>query len=701
MKRAAAVARSPAFPRRARAADTTGRSGGAVHAGAREAGVPESNAHHCACGGECPRCQARSVLKVGAAEDRYEREADAIAERALRAPIDQGAVTQLPGSAGWSARPGSSGRPLDDATRTFFESRFGRDFSGVRVHTDSSAARSARDLDAHAYTLGNDIVFGAGRFRPETLDGRQLIAHELTHVVQQSATAAVRRKAEDFQINALPEDAASQTDRIFFARGGATVPAPELPKIKTLAASGDLTLHGFDSEDSAAAARAAIVAARLTAVDALLLAAGHKGKRVWKHHPDDGVGDLDYRSRRSVEVLPTPKGLLSAPSTVNPCGAAGSESMKGAQKTRCEAKFTEAFPTAKAVVDKAEKDIVTTPTAAATAVVKRFFDGVPRADVDANVTAIAKQVRQLSTAHRCNTSCDGGCDRPAYNKGAGLGAGGSMMTLCPSFLTASLDFRIKTLLHEAAHANPLEEIKDIAYSSTRLIPFLLASDSRRNTDSYVLLMRLVHSPGSMTVGPAAPDTLSGMKSAGAGSDTEQTERAVAWLESWLNYGDFDTGLVYQNLADSLAKGAWETAGTNESKVRTMHRLALAFAPDLTDPGPDGSPRTSPPAPLPTQTDKVRVAAIHDRFDKMYAAINHQQLTITRAPAGTTEAWGSSAGVLGQTVKVSDPFFALSKVNQVKRLVKLMARARLDISFGFEDKYVDALDRIRTKRGLGP
>ena len=436
-------------------------------------------------------------------------------------------------------------------------------------------------------------------------------------------------------------------------------------------------------------------------VDAMLALAGHTGKRVWVMHPDDGIGDLDYRSRRSVQVLPTPSGAVSAPATVDPCDVAGSEVAKGTEKSNCESKFTSAFPKAKAVVDKAEKDIVTTPTAAATAVVGRLFSGVPRADVDANVKAIAKQVRQLPTAHRCHTRCDGGCDRPAYNSGTGTGVGGSMMTLCPDFVSAGLAFRIDLLVHESSHANPVESIDDIAYHNTRLIPFLLAADSRRNTDSYVLLMRLVHAAGSMSVGPAAPDTLSGMKSTGAGSDTEQTERAVAWLESWLNYGDFDTGTLYKTLVDSLAKRAWETSGTNEFNIETMHRLATVFAPDLTDPGVDGAPRTSPPAAPPINTDKLRVAALHDRYSQMYSAVNQQPLTLTRVAPGTVEAWGSSGGVLAQNFRVADAFFTLSRVDQVKRLVKLMARARTDISFDFEDKYVAAIDLIRKHRKLGP
>jgi hypothetical protein len=79
----------------------------------------------------------------------------------------------------------SPGRPLDPATREFMESRFGHDFSHVRVHTDGKAAESAGAVNALAYTVGQDIVFGAGSYTPQTSAGQRLMAHELTHVVQQ------------------------------------------------------------------------------------------------------------------------------------------------------------------------------------------------------------------------------------------------------------------------------------------------------------------------------------------------------------------------------------------------------------------------------------------------------------------------------------------------------------------------------------
>jgi uncharacterized membrane protein YgcG len=89
----------------------------------------------------------------------------------------------------------SPGQPLDAATREFMEPRFGHGFSEVRVHVDAKADDSARAMDALAYTVGRDVVFGAGRYAPHTFAGRQLIAHELTHVLQQGGEKSVIRRA--------------------------------------------------------------------------------------------------------------------------------------------------------------------------------------------------------------------------------------------------------------------------------------------------------------------------------------------------------------------------------------------------------------------------------------------------------------------------------------------------------------------------
>jgi Domain of unknown function (DUF4157) len=147
----------------------------------------------CACGnhtmsGECEECKSkqgmfqRASLSPRGRGSEGQGEVPPIVHEVLRSP----------------------GRPLDPATRAFMEPRFGHDFSQVRVHTDAKAAESARTVNALAYTLGRDLVFGANQYAPRSFDGQRLLAHELTHVVQQQHTTPA-----NFQI-APPHDTFEQ-----------------------------------------------------------------------------------------------------------------------------------------------------------------------------------------------------------------------------------------------------------------------------------------------------------------------------------------------------------------------------------------------------------------------------------------------------------------------------------------------------------
>ncbi|RFC36115.1 MAG: protein of unknown function (DUF4157) [Candidatus Nitrotoga sp. SPKER] len=116
-------------------------------------------------------------LSVSSPGDLHEQQAERLAAQVTRLP---GPLTHR--AAGTTP---TSGAALPDELRSYFEPRFGHDFSRVRVHTDARAARSAQALGAQAYTLGNDMVLGAGQYAPHTGAGRHLLAHELAHVVQQ------------------------------------------------------------------------------------------------------------------------------------------------------------------------------------------------------------------------------------------------------------------------------------------------------------------------------------------------------------------------------------------------------------------------------------------------------------------------------------------------------------------------------------
>jgi hypothetical protein len=118
------------------------------------------------------------------------------------------------------------------------EPRFGHSFADVRIHADARAAESAAAVSAHAYAVGRDVVFGAGKYAPESADGRRLIAHELAHVVQQSSTGAAMPMAS-LEVGAVdaPEEREADRAASVVARGGAAEVA--LPGTGRLARADD------------------------------------------------------------------------------------------------------------------------------------------------------------------------------------------------------------------------------------------------------------------------------------------------------------------------------------------------------------------------------------------------------------------------------------------------------------------------------
>ncbi len=164
--------------------------------------------NHTVAGGQCTDCAKKKSalqpkLAIGPSNDSYEQEADRIADQVLAAPAhrpasagptriqrytraESGNAESAPDSVGRVLT--NSGNPLAPALRQDMEQRFRHDFSRVRVHSGPAAEQSARELNALAYTVDHNIVFGAGQFNPEADAGRRLIAHELTHVVQQTGS---------------------------------------------------------------------------------------------------------------------------------------------------------------------------------------------------------------------------------------------------------------------------------------------------------------------------------------------------------------------------------------------------------------------------------------------------------------------------------------------------------------------------------
>lgn len=144
----------------------------------------------------CPECEEEDEKVRRQVQDEeeevVEKEDDESLLRKAKAsaapPVDAGIESHIT-----SLRGG--GRPLSPSVRSFFEPRFGHDFSAVRLHTDATARGAANAINARAFTIGSDIVFNAGEYSDHSTNGRQLLGHELTHVIQQRKTPRVIQRA--------------------------------------------------------------------------------------------------------------------------------------------------------------------------------------------------------------------------------------------------------------------------------------------------------------------------------------------------------------------------------------------------------------------------------------------------------------------------------------------------------------------------
>ncbi|WP_462254719.1 eCIS core domain-containing protein [Ferruginibacter sp.] len=122
-------------------------------------------------------------------------------EKMQRKEIDGGEITADSNLENYVGGLQSGGQPLSNETRNFYEPGFGYDFSNVKVHTDSGAAKSAQSINALAYTSGSNIVFNTNQYSPNTDSGKRLLGHELTHVVQQHSE--IIQKYSDTNSNAI------------------------------------------------------------------------------------------------------------------------------------------------------------------------------------------------------------------------------------------------------------------------------------------------------------------------------------------------------------------------------------------------------------------------------------------------------------------------------------------------------------------
>jgi len=583
----------------------------------------------------------------------------------------------------------SSGEPLGADTRRFFEERLGYDFGAVRVHHDTRAEESARAVHAEAYTVGHHIVFNSGGFAPQTEIGRRLLAHELTHVVQQNRTAAAMQRAVLPGLEVTGRETGTGEAgswSVFFERNDTTLDSDgELAVLFAGGGSGkkkNFDLHGHISEDEAPtpADGKKLANDRIKTVDAELKSIGHTGKRKPKPKPDVGDGRLDYRNVRSVEIAPAGKKstTLNCKTTAatGPCSAA-------VKKT-----FGDTRKEAQSLIDKARRLLTSGTDAATNDLRDEFFGGAGGKGSGAAATKVLDEnlgkikgqmdLNAKSKHHRCGTLCDGACTIAiAYNEDVG---NASVLTLCPGFVKRDPVDRTRNFIHETAHGTPglglagkTAGTTDLAYRFERRLPRLTPDQALQNSDSYALFVMLAAEPAFTR--PKRPADKLGVKS----KEKPGVEDVLALLSDWLKWSTQETTNTYSTMVESRAKKKW----TNSYYEETMKLIASQFG------------LTNPPK-LPTDDDRFAVAGIVDHYEFISNAVR-KNLDVQRDPKTKTTTWSKGPG---NSIKLGDDFFALKTAPERTRL---LMRALVDqvstILAAHRKKFVDLAEQINARNPL--
>jgi outer membrane protein OmpA-like peptidoglycan-associated protein len=269
------------------------------------------------------------------------------------------------------------GQPLPETVRTFFEPRFGQDFSDVRIHTGSSAARTAQAVSARAYTMGRDIVFAGGHYQPSGVEGKRLLAHELTHVVQQSAAGLyqVQRQAIladapaglDKRCQLIPDGqpASGGLDFLFAINSSAFTPtAGERTSLTAFIDSwhnagsfDDIQVEGFASNDGDQGLNWTLSCERAEAVRNELVAQGVSAAKIRTvaHGASTATPTAAGNRRAVLSVVPRPTAkpspVKSGPTTAASCPQSVSIEVSRGNDDQGECQYQDALIVATIVMD--------------------------------------------------------------------------------------------------------------------------------------------------------------------------------------------------------------------------------------------------------------------------------------------------------------------------------------------------------------
>jgi hypothetical protein len=589
------------------------------------------------------------------------------------------------------AKLAGKGNVLPAETSQEMSSAFGNDFSGVRIHTDRDSALLNKQLHAQAFTHGNGIYFNEGKYDPDSKSGKHLLAHELTHVVQQQAAPkAIQRQPDKHDLTATSLSGDPILEKTFdneaiigkFSNSkGEHVRRIQQALIDLgidVGESGADSKYGTDTEN-------AVKTFQLDAGMSIGEQDGIVGRKTL------GLLDMSVRNDAVSSDTDTAEEDLTVK---DPKKKANDEACKGQPRDKsCD--DTTSPPIRTTIVAAAQKaiDMINkvlleqlppkkTKKTDYPNIFSRIFRNNDSRDVSAKVDEVKKIYEQVKDflgslkkekdLSRCGTLCDGGCrsGSPAYHTETLDGK--HVITFCPDF-EKDKD-KILIVLHEAHHA-AIPGSSDKAYAETRLFDKLDHTKALLNAASFHVYAAWVDTPGSQPIGPSIKDTnLIDDKAQKANVDN-----TLAFMHQWFRLVPFDVSGTVQGAQEAKEKGKY-----TQNNPQVFMELVFSKWFGL----------TRPPA-VPNEKDIETLQAIDDRVTTMDKAF---KVPFVILETKDQSFWTKGPG---PDIALNQNVLKLDQIHMAIALLQELVHATPNISAESEALYVGTVNDMRNLRKLDP
>jgi peptidoglycan hydrolase-like protein with peptidoglycan-binding domain len=587
----------------------------------------------------------------------------------------------------------SGGSKLNEEDRKFFGSKMGYDFSDVRLHTGTEANESAKNINALAYTHSNDIVFNSGQYQSNTHEGKKLLAHELTHVVQQNGgiTSNTIQRVPDTSLDrgheltstALSGDPVLKS--VFDNRRiiGIGEHGAYVKKIQ----NGLLTLgialpqFGADSSYGTETSNAVKDFQRRAGMSAREQdgIVGRKTIGLLDRSLRNGVISTDTDNAASdFTFTPEANAACNGPTT-QPCDTwyHDIDDLIGESTKLIEKTVAEQLPPHKTQAADYESIFAT---------LFRNGDASPLSSTVDKVSqnywltrTYMNQLRNDRSLIVCGTQCDGGCAHgsPAHEIKKVVEANNvceekKVIVFCPSFRTHA--DRVLILLHESHHA-AVDGSKDWAYPSERLITMLDHDKALLNAASFHLYAQAVKDPKNFSMGHAVKD----VNNISNATERDKVNRCLAFVEHWFRLITYDLSDTIAGTRDARNTGKYSNRSAEQTMAQIMHPWFGL---------------TSPPS-RPSQTDIDKLTAIEQRCVVMEEMLK-KSYTINLVNGASR--WLTTPQ---NTIEVNNATTGLPDPQLCVALVQELVHATPNISADTESLYVGMINEMRNARNFDP